>query len=207
MPVSAYTPTPVPGGSETGSTSESSETALGTATAQPSRGSGTRTLRNYAMVARRFDVSRRRDTLTFQHHAEVCALADDDQDFWLDIAAEHHWSKADLRRRVRAARRNGQQAHRSTRTPPRLPFAQRPRAPLGAGRADERHAARPLDDGEARRGCGRRPGHEHIAHVLTIRLPRHHRLKEGKLDAERSRVAKLVDFTEGHEPQLIAFNE
>lgn len=74
------------------------------------------------MVARRFDVSRRRDTLTFQHHAEVCALADDDQDFWLDIAAEHHWSKADLRRRVRAARRNGQQAHRSTRTPPRLPL-------------------------------------------------------------------------------------
>lgn len=43
--------------------------------------------------------------------------------------------------------------------------------------------------------------------MLTIRLPRHHRLKEGKLDAERSRVAELVDFTEGHEPQLIAFNE
>ena len=61
------------------------------------------TLRNYCVVARRFDVSRRRDTLTFQHHAEVCALTDEDQDFWLDLAAEMKWSKAELRRRVRAS--------------------------------------------------------------------------------------------------------
>ena len=33
------------------------------------------------------------------------------------------------------------------------------------------------------------------------------RLKEGKLDAERSRVGELVAFIEEHEPQLIAFNE
>ena len=33
------------------------------------------TLRNYAWVARRFDLSRRRDTLSFQHHAEVASLA------------------------------------------------------------------------------------------------------------------------------------
>ena len=62
------------------------------------------TLRNYAVVARRFPVSRRRDKLTFQHHAEVCALPDVDQDFWLDLAIEYHWSKAELRRRVQAAR-------------------------------------------------------------------------------------------------------
>jgi hypothetical protein len=61
------------------------------------------TLRNYAVVARRFELSRRRDNLSFQHHAEVCALADDDQDFWLDLAAERHWSKTEFRRRVRAA--------------------------------------------------------------------------------------------------------
>jgi hypothetical protein len=59
------------------------------------------TLRNYAVVARRFELSRRRDNLSFQHHAEVCAMADDDQDFWLDLAAEHHWSKTELRRRLR----------------------------------------------------------------------------------------------------------
>jgi hypothetical protein len=61
------------------------------------------TLRNYAMVARRFDMSRRRDDLSFQHHAEVCSLTDDDQDRWLDLAATNHWSRNELRRRVRAA--------------------------------------------------------------------------------------------------------
>jgi hypothetical protein len=60
------------------------------------------TLRNYATVARRFDVSRRRDNLSFQHHAEVCSLSDDDQERWLDLADRHGWSKTELRRRVRA---------------------------------------------------------------------------------------------------------
>jgi hypothetical protein len=59
------------------------------------------TLRNYATIARRFDMSRRRDNLSFQHHAEVCALSDDAQDFWLDVAARERWSKAELRRRIR----------------------------------------------------------------------------------------------------------
>jgi hypothetical protein len=36
------------------------------------------TLRNYAVVARRFDPARRRSELSFQHHAEVCAMADDE---------------------------------------------------------------------------------------------------------------------------------
>jgi hypothetical protein len=60
------------------------------------------TLRNYAAVARRFDVSRRRDDLSFQHHAEVCALTDDAQDLWLDLAVTRRWSKAELRRCLRA---------------------------------------------------------------------------------------------------------
>jgi hypothetical protein len=61
------------------------------------------TLRNYAVVARRFAPSRRRDNLTFQHHAELAALTDELQDYWLDRAAAGRWSKQDLRRRVRAA--------------------------------------------------------------------------------------------------------
>ena len=60
------------------------------------------TLRNYAMVARRYDVSRRRDKLSFQHHAEVCALTDADQDRWLDRAECAGWSRNELRGRLRA---------------------------------------------------------------------------------------------------------
>jgi hypothetical protein len=61
------------------------------------------TLRNYAVVARRFELSRRRDTLSFHHHAEVCGLRDDDQDRWLDLAAERGLSTRELRRRIRAS--------------------------------------------------------------------------------------------------------
>jgi hypothetical protein len=60
------------------------------------------TLRNYAVVARRFEPARRRDDLTFQHHAEVCALRDELQDEWLDRAAAGRWSRNELRRRMRA---------------------------------------------------------------------------------------------------------
>jgi hypothetical protein len=60
------------------------------------------TLRNYAVVARRFPPPRRRDDLSFQHHAEVCALDDGAQDRWLELAARMAWSRNDLRRRVRA---------------------------------------------------------------------------------------------------------
>ena len=72
------------------------------------------TLRNYAVVARRFEVSRRRYNLTFQHHAEVCSLCDDEQNLWLDRAADQGWSKAELRRRRRqvlAASHGSEQAH------------------------------------------------------------------------------------------------
>ena len=62
-----------------------------------------KTLRNYAVVARRFEPSRRRPHLSFQHHAEVCALPDDVQDSWLDLAVDSRWSKTELRRRVRAS--------------------------------------------------------------------------------------------------------
>lgn len=61
------------------------------------------TLRNYAAVARRYDPSRRRADLSFQHHAELAALPDALQDRWLAAAAAGGWSKAELRRRVREA--------------------------------------------------------------------------------------------------------
>jgi hypothetical protein len=61
------------------------------------------TLRNYAWVARRFAMSRRRDTLSFGHHAEVAALAEAEQDFWLRKAEEHRWPVKRLRQEVGAS--------------------------------------------------------------------------------------------------------
>jgi hypothetical protein len=55
------------------------------------------TLRNYAVVARRFELSRRPDNLPFQYHAEVGSLSDYEQDHWLDLgAAGRHWSRNEL---------------------------------------------------------------------------------------------------------------
>jgi hypothetical protein len=61
------------------------------------------TLRNYAWVAGRFELSRRRDTLSFGHHAEVAALPGPEQDFWLRKAEEFRWSTMRLRQQVRAS--------------------------------------------------------------------------------------------------------
>jgi hypothetical protein len=61
------------------------------------------TLRNYAWVARRFPLSRRRINLSFGHHAEVVALSDPEQDYWLRKAEEVKWSVKQLRREVRAS--------------------------------------------------------------------------------------------------------
>lgn len=73
------------------------------------------TLRNYAMVARRFELSRRRHTLSFHHHAELCALSREEQDRWLDLAEAGRWSRNELRRRLRAERQP-----ETTSTSPRL---------------------------------------------------------------------------------------
>jgi len=62
------------------------------------------TLRNYAWVARRFPLSRRRDRLSFQHHAEVAALPEPQQELWLARAERLQWSRNELRRQLRALR-------------------------------------------------------------------------------------------------------
>ena len=64
-------------------------------------GLGGQTLRNYAWVAGRFEASRRRDTLSFAHHAEVAALPPAEQDAWLDRAEQCGWSRNELRVRLR----------------------------------------------------------------------------------------------------------
>jgi hypothetical protein len=59
------------------------------------------TLRNYAWIAKRVPLARRRADLSFGHHAEVAALPAAEQDFWLRKAAEHAWPRNQLRREIR----------------------------------------------------------------------------------------------------------
>ncbi|GEM_PF-797765 len=83
------------------------------------------TLRNYAYVARRFDVSRRRDKLSFQHHSEVAPLPEPEQDLWLDRAQTFGWSLSEFRQHLRNARQNRDGARGGR--PPRASNGQPPR--------------------------------------------------------------------------------
>jgi len=63
-------------------------------------------LRNMAYVAGRFDqVSRRRDLLSWSHHAEVAALEPKEQDRWLERAIHKRLSVSAFRSELRRARR------------------------------------------------------------------------------------------------------
>lgn len=72
------------------------------------------TLRNYAWVARKFDIGRRHENISFQHHAEVASLTCGEQDEWLNRAESLGWSRNRLRRELRQHRKGersiGQQA-------------------------------------------------------------------------------------------------
>ncbi|MFE7274766.1 LmbU family transcriptional regulator [Streptomyces sp. NPDC057623] len=68
------------------------------------------TIRNYAWVARKFELTRRRENLSFQHHAEVASLPLQEQDHWLARAEECNWSRNQLRRHIRGERKAAQQA-------------------------------------------------------------------------------------------------
>ncbi len=59
------------------------------------------TLRNFAWVATRYDYSRRRENVTWSHHAELARLDGDDQDRLLDEVAKRNLSVRQLRTRVR----------------------------------------------------------------------------------------------------------
>lgn len=72
------------------------------------------TLRNYAWVSRRFKMSRRRDNVSFQHHAEVAALREPEQDLWLGRAERLKWSRNELRRQISARRERVAQAEDAT---------------------------------------------------------------------------------------------
>ncbi len=62
-------------------------------------------LMNMVYVASRFDISRRRENLSWSHHATVAALDVAIQDHWLARASADKLSVADLRAELRGRRR------------------------------------------------------------------------------------------------------
>ncbi|MFD0280046.1 LmbU family transcriptional regulator [Kitasatospora sp. NPDC127111] len=78
------------------------------------------TLRNYAWVARNFELWRRREALSFGHHAEVASLPPAEADTWLDRAEQHGWSRNQLRTRLRESRAGSREARPGCASLPRI---------------------------------------------------------------------------------------
>lgn len=62
------------------------------------------TLTNMVYVASRFAIARRREDLSWSHHAELAALDPEQQEHWLAFAAEERLSVRDLRTELRNSR-------------------------------------------------------------------------------------------------------
>ena len=85
-------------------------------------GYDSQSLMNMAYVAGRYEPSRRRESLSFSHHAELAALSPADQELWLDRIEAGQLSVRALRFELREARRRT--ALRAARPPkhePRCP--------------------------------------------------------------------------------------
>lgn len=65
------------------------------------------TLMNMAYVAARFEISRRRETLSWSHHAELAALTAEEQEHWLDLAEQERLSVRCLRGELRLRKDGG----------------------------------------------------------------------------------------------------
>ena len=83
---SAPSPTPPAGGSATGRSTARPATARSTSRRSQSPASTIRPCATTPGSLGRFDLSRRRDKLSFGHHAELAALPEHEQDEWLDQA-------------------------------------------------------------------------------------------------------------------------
>jgi hypothetical protein len=62
------------------------------------------TLMNMVYVASRYGVERRRENLSWSHHAELAALDQEEQERWLTVAEQERWSLGDLRVACRNSR-------------------------------------------------------------------------------------------------------
>ena len=68
-------------------------------------------LENMVYVASRFDISLRRENLSWSHHFLLASLEPEEQRYWLDLATEQKLSVNDLRVELRAARHGLKQAN------------------------------------------------------------------------------------------------
>lgn len=71
------------------------------------------TLHNIALVGRQVEPSRRREDISFSHHAEVASLPPKMQDTLLDLAAENGWKREEIRDAARQARAQIKAAERA----------------------------------------------------------------------------------------------
>jgi hypothetical protein len=62
------------------------------------------TLMNMVYVASHYGVERRREKLSWSHHAELAALDQEEQERWLTVAEQERWSLSDLRVACRNSR-------------------------------------------------------------------------------------------------------
>jgi hypothetical protein len=67
-------------------------------------------LMNMVYVASKFEISRRRENLSWSHHETVTPLEADEQDYWLDLAVSQNLSVFDLRLELRSSRRDSKPA-------------------------------------------------------------------------------------------------
>ena len=77
------------------------------------------TLMNMVYVASKFEFSRRRENLSWRHHAELAPLRVDEQERWLEHAASERLSVRDLREELAAVQAVSPAARRvSAKQPP-----------------------------------------------------------------------------------------
>lgn len=140
------------------------------------------TLRNYVWVARRFELPRRRDSLSFGHHAELAALEQPEQEYWLRKAVEFGWSRNELRRCLRASQR---ERRGGPSMPGRSASAQEPanRADLNGAEPDALGTYTP-DSGDGDSGRS----------ALGLRLPITSRQRMAFLAAARAENVGLAEW-------------
>jgi hypothetical protein len=71
------------------------------------------TLMNMVYVASHFEFSRRREGLSWSHHAELAALEPEDQERWLDHSEQERLSVRDLREELATVQPSGRKRGRS----------------------------------------------------------------------------------------------
>ena len=58
------------------------------------------TLRNFAWIANKVELSSRNDNLSFKHHQLIAGFDQKDQSRWLKRASDEEWSVADMRKEI-----------------------------------------------------------------------------------------------------------